>query len=156
MALFLNRAGLDMTNVNYKGNMPALTDVLAGHVPTMFTTLGDVLPHAAAGKIRLLAVSSAQRMPQAPNVPTVAESGFPGFKIASWTGLMAPAGTPKPIVDRIAAEVVHAIKDPKFVERLSSLGVEPVGNSPAEFAAMISADIELWAEAVRIAGVKLH
>jgi len=156
MALFLHRAGLKMTNVSYKGNAPALTDVIAGHVPATFTTLGNALPLVPAGTIRLLAVSSEKRSPLAPDVPTLDESGFPGFKTGTWHGLMAPAGTPKPIVDRLAAEVALATKDPKFVEALTRYGVDPVGNSPAEFAAMISADIELWAEAVRIAGVKLR
>jgi tripartite-type tricarboxylate transporter receptor subunit TctC len=156
MALLLNRAGLEMTNVSYKGNEPALIDVIAGHVPTMFSLLGDALPHATSGAIRMLAVSSEERSPQTPEVPTVAESGFPGFKTGSWMGLMAPAGTPDVIVNRIAAEVEHTVKDPDFARHLAGLGVEPLGNSPAEFTTMISADIKLWTEAVRIAGVKLQ
>jgi tripartite-type tricarboxylate transporter receptor subunit TctC len=154
MELFLKRAGLKMTNVNYKGASPALTAVIAGEVPTMFAVLSDVLPHAASGSIRLLAVSSEKRAPQVPDVPTLSESEFPGYKAMSWNGLMAPAGTPKQIVDRIAAEVALAMKDPKFVERLSNFGADPLGNSPEKFRAMISADIALWGEAVRIAGIK--
>ena len=156
MVLFLNRVGLKMTNVSYRGNEPALTDVIAGHVPTMFAVLGDALSHAASGSIRMLAVSTEQRSPQAPQVPTIGESGFPGFKTGSWHGLMAPSGTPRPIVDRIATEVQRATKDPKYVERLANYGVDPLGSSPEEFATMIAADIKLWAEAVRIAGVKLQ
>jgi tripartite-type tricarboxylate transporter receptor subunit TctC len=155
MVLFLKRAGLEMTNVTYKGNAPALTDVIAGHVPIMFTLLGDVLPHAVNGSVRLLAVPSEQRSRQAPNIPTMAEAGFPGFKADSWMGLMAPAGTPNVIVDRIAAEVARSVNDPKIAERLISIGLDPLGNRPAEFAAMISGDITAWGEAVRIAGVKL-
>src|SRR5713101_226678 len=101
MALFLKRAGLEMTNVSYRGNAPALTDVIAGHLPTMFSNLSDALPHAATGAVRLLAVSSDKRAPQIPDVPTVAESGFPGFNVLTWNGLMAPAATPNAIVDRI-------------------------------------------------------
>jgi tripartite-type tricarboxylate transporter receptor subunit TctC len=100
--------------------------------------------------------ASEKRAPQVPEVPTLIESGFPGYKVMFWTGLMAPAGTPKEIVDRIAIEVVSAMKDPKFVKQLEKFGAEPLGNSPEEFKAMISADIALWGEAVGIAGVKLH
>ena len=154
MELFLKRAGLKMTNVNYRGGSPALTAVLAGEIAVKFSVLSDVLPHAESGDIRILAVSSEKRTTQVPEVPTFIESGFPGYKVMSWVGLMAPAGTPKEIVDRIAAEVAVAMKDQKFVERLKNFGADPLGSSPEEFKAMIGADIALWAEAVRIAGVK--
>jgi len=154
MVLFLNRANLKGTNVSYKGSQPALTDVVAGHLPAMFALFGDALAQAQNGAIRLLAVSSEQRSAQAPDVPTIAESGFPGFKTTSWWGLMAPARTPKVIVDRIAAEVSKTVKDPKIVEQLTAFGVDPVGSIPAEFAAMVHADIELWAQAVEFAGLR--
>jgi tripartite-type tricarboxylate transporter receptor subunit TctC len=154
MVLFLNRAGLNGTNVSYKGTQPALTDVVAGHLPAMFALFGDALSQAENGAVRLLGVASEQRSAQAPHVPTIAESGFPGFKSTSWWGLMAPAGTPKAIVDRIATEVATTTKHPNIVERLTSFGVDPMGSSPAEFAAMIRADIELWAEAVKLAGLQ--
>jgi tripartite-type tricarboxylate transporter receptor subunit TctC len=154
MVLFLNRAGLKGTNVSYKGTGPALNDVVAGHLPAMFALFGDTLPQADSGAIRLLAVSSEKRAPQTPDVPTIAESGFPGFKTTSWWGLMAPARTRKPIVERIAAEVGRATREPKIVEQLTTFGVDPVGNIPAEFSAMIAADIEQWARAVRIAGLQ--
>ncbi len=154
MALFLKRAGIEMTNVSYRGNAPALTDVVAGHLPTMFSNLSDALPHLASGEIRALAVSSDRRAPQLPNVPTVAESGYPGYRAITWNGLMAPAGTPKPIIEKIAAEMARATKDANFVGRLASLGADPLGNSPQEFAALIAADLKTWAEAA--AGVKLQ
>jgi tripartite-type tricarboxylate transporter receptor subunit TctC len=153
MVLFLNRAGLKGTNVSYKSTVSALTDVVAGHLPAMFGVFGDTLSQAESGAIRLLAVSSEKRAARAPDVPTIAESGFPGFRTMSWWGLMAPAGTPKPIIERIAAEIGRATEDPKIVEQLAAFGVDPVGNSPAEFSAMISADIEVWARAVKIAGL---
>ena len=103
MALFLKRAGLDMTPVHYRGNAPALADVVAGHVPAMFSSLADALPHAASGSVRLLAVSGTKRAAQVPDVPTVAEAGYAGYNVITWNGLMAPAQTPKAIVDRIAA-----------------------------------------------------
>ena len=154
MVLFLNRAGLNGINVSYNGTPPALIDIVAGRLPAMFALFGDALSQAENGAIRLLAISSEQRSAQAPHVPTIAESGFPGFKTMSWWGLMAPAGTPKSIVTRIAAEVSNATKDPTIVERLTAFGVDPVGNSPAEFSAMVRADTELWAEAVKLAGLQ--
>jgi tripartite-type tricarboxylate transporter receptor subunit TctC len=154
MALFLKRAGLEMTNVSYRGNAPALTDVIAGHLPTMFSNLSDALPQAQTGAVRILAVSSDKRVPQLPNVPTVAESGYPGYNVVTWNGLMAPAATPKAIVDKIAAEITTACKDAKFVERLQSFGADPSGITPAEFTALVANDLKLWAEAVAIAGVK--
>ncbi|HEY2134983.1 MAG TPA: tripartite tricarboxylate transporter substrate binding protein [Xanthobacteraceae bacterium] len=153
MALFLKRAGLEMTNVSYRGNAPALTDVIAGHLQVMFSNVSDALPQAASGAVRLLAVSSQQRAPQIPDVPTVAESGFPGFNVLTWNGLVAPAGTPKAVVDLLAGEVAQAVKDPKFLARLQSYGVDPVGNTPAEFAKQIAADGALWADAVKMTGL---
>jgi tripartite-type tricarboxylate transporter receptor subunit TctC len=153
MALFLKRAGLEMIPVAYRAGV-AMNDIVAGYVPVYFTNLSAAVPYAAGEGVRLLAVSTEKRAPQIPQVPTLAESGFPGFKILTWNGLMAPAGTPKEIIDRIAKEVSHAIHDPKVAERFVSNGVDPLGNSPEEFAATIPADIELWAEAVRIAGVQ--
>lgn len=154
MALFLKRAGLDMTPVHYRGNAPALADVVAGHVPAMFSSLADALPQAQAGHVRLLAISGARRAAQAPDVPTVAEAGHAGYSVVTWNGLMAPAQTPKPIVDRVAAEVGRAVKDPAFAERLTKFGVDPLGNSPVEFAQLIQVEIPLWIEAVAIAGIK--
>jgi tripartite-type tricarboxylate transporter receptor subunit TctC len=154
MALFLKLAGIDMIHVPYKGNAPAMSDVVAGHVPAIFTNLSDALPQAAAGSIRLIGVSGETRAPQIPDVPTVAEQGFPTFKTRTWNALMAPAKTDPAIISRVATEVATAAKDPGFAERLNHLGVDPLGNTPAEFAALIAADIPFWAEAVRIAGVK--
>jgi tripartite-type tricarboxylate transporter receptor subunit TctC len=154
MALFLKRAGLDMQNVSYRGNAPAMNDVIAGHLPTMFSNVSDALPQAASGSIRLLAVSTDKRAPQLPNVPTVAESGFPGFNVLTWNGLVAPAGTPKEIVDKIAGEIGRAVKDSVFVKRLDGYGADPLGNTPEEFKALIASDTALWADGVKVAGVK--
>ena len=156
MALFLKRAGIEMTAVSYRGTAPALTDVIAGHIPAMFVPLPEAMPQAEGGKIRLIAVSDDKRSRSAPNVPTIAESGYPGFRGISWNGLMAPAGTPKDIINRIAAEFAKAAKDPKFVAQLDTYGVEPLGITPEEFSKFIPKDIALWAEAVKIAGVTLQ
>jgi len=154
MVLLLDRAGLSATHVSYKGN--GLTDVVAGHLPAMFALLGDALPQEKNGSIRILAVSSEQRSSLVPSVPTIAESGFPGFNVTSWWGLMAPAHTPQPIVNRIAAEVADATRDPKIVAQLTNFGVDPLGNSSSEFEAMIASDIKLWAEAIKLAGLQVN
>jgi tripartite-type tricarboxylate transporter receptor subunit TctC len=154
MALFVKRAGIEMVAVTYKGGAAPLTDVLAGHVPTYLTSVSGVLPHAMRGALRPIAVSGRQRAPQMPDVPTFIESGFPGFNFVTWNGLLAPAGTPKEIVERIAQEVARAAKDPKVAARLAANGVDPLGDSPQEFAATIAADIAFWTEAVKISGVQ--
>jgi tripartite-type tricarboxylate transporter receptor subunit TctC len=156
MSLFQKRAGIEMTNVSYRGTAPALTDIIAGHVPTMFIPVSEAYAQATNPNIRLLAVSSAKRSLMLPQVPTIAESGYPGFDAVSWTGLMAPAGTPKDIVDRLGAEMVRAAKDPKFVEQIVKAGNDPLGYGPDEFAKMIAAEIPAWGDAVRSAGVKLN
>jgi tripartite-type tricarboxylate transporter receptor subunit TctC len=102
----------------------------------------------------MLAISSEQRAPQIPDVPTVAELGYPGYKAVTWNGLLGPAGTPRPIVDKLAGEIARAVKDPKFLERLASLGADPLGNTPEQFAALIASDLKLWADAVAVAGLK--
>jgi tripartite-type tricarboxylate transporter receptor subunit TctC len=152
-ALFLKRAGIEMIAVNYRGGgAPPLTDLIAGHVNAYLANLAVVLPHARSGALRPLAVTSERRVAQMPAVPTFMESGFPGFKVLTWNGLMAPAGTPRDITERIAREVARTVKDPHLTEKLAGIGVEPLGNTPDEFAAMVAADIALWKEAVRIAG----
>jgi tripartite-type tricarboxylate transporter receptor subunit TctC len=157
MSLFLKRAGLEMTNVSYRGTAPALTDLIAGHIPTMFVPISEALPQARAGLIRMLAVSSGTRSREATEVPTIGEQGYPGFHAVSWTGLMAPAGTPKEIIDRMAAELAHALKDPPFVEHMRKAGVESAGDaSPTEFSAFIAKEIVFWGEAVKTAGVTLQ
>jgi len=155
MALFLKRAGLEMNAVSYRGTAPALTDIIGGHVPAMFVPLPEALPHAAAGKIRMLALSDDKRAPQAKDVPTIAESGFPGFRGVSWNGMMSPAAAPKEIINRIATEFGKAAKDPKFIAQLDKYGAAPAGLTPEEFAKFLKQDTAQWAEAVKIAGVKL-
>jgi tripartite-type tricarboxylate transporter receptor subunit TctC len=144
-----------MQNVSYRGNAPALNDVIAGHLLAMFSNISDAVPHAESGTIRLLAVSTASRATQLPHVPTFAESGFPGFNVMTWNGLMAPSGTPRDIVGRIAQEIREAASDPVFVRRLDGYGAAPLGNTPEEFRTMIAADTKLWAEAVKFSGIEL-
>jgi tripartite-type tricarboxylate transporter receptor subunit TctC len=156
MELFKHRTGLKMTNVPYKGAHPALQAVISGEVPAMFAVLSDTLGQVKAGNIKLLAVASPNRAEQVPNVPTLAEQGYPGLYVASWNGLMAPAGTPKEIVDKIAAAVTSAVKDPKFAARLRNFGANPVGSTPKEYKKVIASDIALWGEAVKLAGIERH
>jgi tripartite-type tricarboxylate transporter receptor subunit TctC len=155
MALFLKRAGLEMNAVSYRGTAPALTDIIGGHVPAMFIPLPEALPHAQDGSVRLLAVSDLVRASHAPDVPTIAESGYPGFRGLSWSGMMAPAKTPRPIITRLANEFVRASKDPKFIAQLDKYGASPASYTPEQFAKFLTEDTAMWAEAVKIAGVTL-
>jgi len=154
MALFLARAGLRMEPVLYKGGGPAMADVLAGHVPCYFGNLNELIPHASGGRIRLFAVSGDKRAPQLPQVPTVAEQGYAGFRTVTWNGYAAPANTPREVVERIAREIGAACKDAEFVERLSKIGVDPLCSTPAEFSRAVREDLAVWKEAVQAAGMK--
>jgi tripartite-type tricarboxylate transporter receptor subunit TctC len=154
MSLFLKRAGLDMQNVSYRGTAPAMTDLIAGHIPTMFAPISEVLPQGRSGTVRMLAVSSGTRAQQALDVPTIAESGFPGFHAVSWTGMVAPAGTPKPIVDRIAKEVAAVVSDSAFREKnLTSRSLVPAINTPEQFAEEVKADRANAERVVKDAGL---
>ena len=154
MALFLKRAGLNMTNVSYRGNAPALTDIVAGHLPTMFSNLSDALPHIQSGAVRALAVSSEARVAQLPNVPTVAELGYPGYKAVTWNGLMAPAGTPKAIVDKINSDVVKALTTPEAREALLSQGAEAAPMTPDEYGVFLKKEIDKWGKVIKEAGIR--
>jgi len=154
MALFVARAGLKMEPVLYKGGGPAMADVVAGHVPCYFGNLNELIPHSGTGKVKLFAVSGSTRAPQLPNVPTVAEQGYPGFRTVTWNGYVAPASTPREIIDRLAREIGAACKDAAFVGRLNKIGVDPVCSTPAEFSQAVRDDLALWKEAVQAAGMK--
>jgi tripartite-type tricarboxylate transporter receptor subunit TctC len=153
MVLLLQRAGLDMTHVPYKGEGPAMVDLLGGQVPVYFGNLSVATPQVKAGALRALAISDDRRSAQLPDTPTVAESGFPGYRTLTWNGLLAPAGTPKAIVDVLADEIAKAVADPPFVGHLRDFGVDPLGNTPAEFASVIAADVKTWSDAVAAAGL---
>jgi tripartite-type tricarboxylate transporter receptor subunit TctC len=154
MALFLNRADLKMTSVSYRGTALALTDVIGGVIPVTFVPISEAVAQATNPNIRLLAVSSDKRSAALPNVPAIAET-YPGYNAVSWTGMLAPAKTPKPIVDKLAAEMMRAAKDPKFVEQLHNAGIDPAAEGPEKFAELIASEIPNWAKAVDIAGVKV-
>lgn len=147
-------AGVRMLHVAYKGMAPAMNDLLGGQVTFMFLSMTSAVKQAQAGKVRALGVASAKRSAAAPDLPTVAEQGLPGFEAVSWYALMAPAGTPTEIVEKIAAESARALKDPAVRERLQGLGANPVGNTPAELLAMLKRENAYWGDFIRKAGIK--
>ena len=152
--LLKSSAGIDITLVPYKGQAPATGDLLGGQISMMFNNPITSLAHVKTGKLRALAVSTGKRFSQLPEVPTVAESGLPGFDVGFWLGVLAPAGTPRPIVDKLNGALVKALREPDVIERLAGLGVEIVANSPDDFARVVRADIVKWAKVVKDSGAK--
>jgi tripartite-type tricarboxylate transporter receptor subunit TctC len=151
-----DRAGITMTHVPYKGTAPAVTDLVGGRTQLAFTGAPTLMQHIEAGKLRALAVSGTTRLKAAPTVPTVAESGYPGFEASQWYGILVPAGTPKAVVDRLNAEIKAAMAAPEIAERLSSEGAEVWTNTPAEFRNHIAREIVRWGDLVKRTGTKLE
>ena len=152
--LFKMMGGIDLTPISYKGTAPAMTDLLAGHIPVMFVSNISALPHVKSGKLKALGVTGAQRTPQAPDIPTISESGLPGYEVYGWYGFAAPAKTPRPIIQRLYGEVAKIAQDPKMKARLAGQGLELVGNTPEEFGAFIRTEIAKWSKVLKAAGVK--
>jgi tripartite-type tricarboxylate transporter receptor subunit TctC len=155
MELFRSMAGVDMVHVPYKGTGPAMNDLLGGHLSLMFDVVLTTLPHMRSGRIRVLGVSSLERVEVAPEVPTIAESGLPGYEALVWFGLFAPAGTASEIVTRLSGEVGKIVRHPKLTEGFRLQGLTPVGSSANEFAARVRKEHALWGKVVREAGIKL-
>jgi tripartite-type tricarboxylate transporter receptor subunit TctC len=153
--LLKSLAQVDIVHVPYKGSAPAIQDVMGGQVSAMFDTTVVAGPQIKGGKVKALGVTSAKRVKGWDTIPTIAESGVPGYEIVSWQGIFAPAGTPPQIIKRLNDEVVKILRMPDIVERLESLGVEPVGNSPEAFAAFQKTEISRWAKVVKDGGVKI-
>lgn len=153
--LFKMIAGIDITHIPYKGGGPALTDLIGGQVEMQFESLAVVLPHVKSGKLRGLAIATAQRSPLAPEIPTFAESGIEGFSAGTWFGLVAPAGTPRPIVDKLAKTVKAIIATPEMKAMFEERGLVPVGDSPEEFKAFIASEIDRWSEVAKKAGINM-
>jgi len=154
--LLKTSAHIDLTHVPYKGSGPALADVIGGSVPLMFDTMLVVGEQVKAGKLRPLAVASSKRIASLPNVPTVAEAGLPGFEVVSWQAIFAPAGTPKPIVQRLNTEIAKVLKMPDVKAKLDGLGVDPAAGPPQELADFQKAEIAKWAKVVKAANIKLE
>ena len=152
--LFKNMTGTHMVHIPYKGGGPAVADLLAGQVPVSFATVLETLPHVKSGRLRALAVTSANRSLASPSVATVAESGVPEYESISWLALFAPAGTPKDIINKISLEVVRIINLPDVKERLLLQGAEPIGSTPEQLAAVLANDIAKYAKVMKAAGVQ--
>jgi tripartite-type tricarboxylate transporter receptor subunit TctC len=154
--LFKSEAHVEIVGVTYKGASPALQDLIAGHTQLMFATSASVIGHIKSGLVRPIAVTTLRRFSLMPDLPTVAESGLPGFDATTWHGLVAPTGTPKDAIETLHRATVAALNDPETGKRLADLGVEIVGSSPEEFAAYIKSEIPKWAAVVKISGAKLE
>jgi tripartite-type tricarboxylate transporter receptor subunit TctC len=156
LEVFRLSSGIDVIHVPYKGGGPALADVLAGQVQALFSIALAAMPQVKAGKLRALGITSAKRSAVAPELPTIAEAGLPGFEVIGWFGWLAPAATPKYIVNRLHAELVRALKLPKVRDRLLSQSTEPVGNSPQAFAAFMRSEYAKWAKVIKTANIKVE
>jgi tripartite-type tricarboxylate transporter receptor subunit TctC len=152
--LFKSVTGVTMVHVPYKGSPPAVTDLLAGQIGLMFETGPLIMPHVKSGRLKVIAVGSAQRSLAAPDLVTIAESGYPGFETVGWAGLMAPAGTPKEIVTKLNAEVVRILSQPEVTGRFVTLGAELVSSSPEEFGEYIKSETAKWGKVIRDSGAK--
>ncbi len=153
--LFKTMAGVDMTHVPYKGSAPAITDLMGGQVQIMFDNLPSSLQQIKAGKLRAIAVTSLTRAPALPNVPTISESGLPGFEASAWFGVLAPAGTPPAVVAKINGEVNKWLQSADAREKLLAQGAEAAGGSPEKFAAFIRSETDKWAKVVKASGAKV-
>ncbi|MGZ5205072.1 MAG: tripartite tricarboxylate transporter substrate binding protein [Caldimonas sp.] len=154
--LFKTMTGIDMTHIPYKGRATAIPDVLGGRVTMMFDNMPSSLPLVKEGKLRALGVTSAQRSAAAPEIPTIAEQGLPGFEAVSWFALFAPAGTPRPIVDKLQLEVKKILVSPEVGRKLAEIGLEVVGSTPDELAAYQRSEITKWAKVVKESGAKVE
>jgi tripartite-type tricarboxylate transporter receptor subunit TctC len=153
---FVNRAGLDMTHVSYKGGAPAVADLLGGQVEMYFGNISELTSHATAGNIKMIGVSSESRSSLIPNVPTIAESGYPGFKTITWNGIMAPTGTPISVISKVSTAIQEIVATPDMQSRLLQIGVDYLGNTPAQFKQILANDIRTWSDAAKASNLKVE
>src|SRR4051794_40252391 len=150
-----SEAGIDIRHVPYRGSVPAMLDVIAGHIPFMVVDLQPALQQIREGKIRVLGVTTSKRVAAAPDIPTLAEAGLPGFELVAWQGVVAPAGVPRGIVDQLAAQIAKLVADPATRDKLTTLSLEPLsGSTPESFAAHIRTEVERWAVVVKASGAE--
>ncbi len=154
--LFKFMTGTDIVHVPYKGGAPAINDLIAGRVQLMFESLNSIAPFAHSGVVRALAVSGEHRSRAFPDLPTIAEAGVPGYAAPTWAGVIAPAGVPRPIIDRLNAAINTAVHSPAMLEWYAKIGDEPAGGTPEEFAAVIASDSKKWGDVIERAGIKLE
>ena len=152
--LFSSMTGVKMLNVPYKGTSPAIADLLAGHVMLLFDSVQATMPHIRANRLRALGLAASKRSPAAADVPTIAESGVPGFELVSWYAILAPAGTPRDIVLRLHGEIVKALAAAEVRERFESFGTDPIGSTPEALAAQIKGDLVKWEKVARAANIR--
>lgn len=153
--LFKQMTATDIVHVPYKGAPQAVTDVVGGHMQMMFNSISPIVGHIKAGRVRVLGIASLQRSPQMPELPTIDESGVPGFEAVNWFGLFAPAKTPRAIINRVNAALVKTVKAPEMQAQFIGLGADPVGSSVEEFTAFVRRDLEKYAKIVKISGAKI-
>jgi len=155
MELFKSRMGIDMVHVPYKGTAGALQDTVGGRINVMFDIVGPLMPQVKAGNVKALGLAAKEQIPAAPGVPTIVEQGVPDFVSGTWAGIIAPAGTPKEIVDRVAAEAKKALADPAMIAKLADQGIVAVGSTPDEYRAFVSDEIAKWAKVIKDANIKM-
>ena len=153
--LFKHTAGVEIVHIPYKGGAMAINDLIGGQVQVMWESLNSIAPHARSGKVRPLAVSGARRSPGFPELPTIAEAGVPGYEAGTWTGVIGPAGLPRPIVEKLNAAANAAIRSPVFVDRFAVIGDEPAGGTPEDFGDLIRKDSAKWADVVKRSGARI-
>ena len=156
IALFRSVTGADMTHVPFKGAAAAMQGIVNGEVQVAFDTVTSLIPHARANRVRLLAITSKDRSPTAPDVPPLAESGVPGFDVATWFAFFVPAGTPRPVVDKLNADAIRALQSKDLAERLLGMGMNVIGSSPEQLGAHVASEIARWGRVVREANIKVE
>jgi tripartite-type tricarboxylate transporter receptor subunit TctC len=149
-------AGIDIVHVPYKGGAASITDLIAGQVQLVFSSAPSVVPHIRNGRLRALAVGSAKRTPALPDVPTVAESGVPGYEYTTWYGIFAPGKTPPPVIAKLNAEIVRMLAEPQMKQRFQSQGGDPTSSTPAALAAYMREETARWTRVIRTAGIKIE
>jgi tripartite-type tricarboxylate transporter receptor subunit TctC len=155
MELFKQLAGIDVVHIPFNGSPPAVTATIKGETQMMFAVMQPLQPQIDAGKLRAIAVTTAKPFPLFPNIPSIAQSGYPGFEVLAWNGVMVPAATPKPIIARLNSEINAILKDPDIVTRMHRLGFDLVGGTPGEFGALVKGESEKWAPVIRKIGLKI-